>query len=64
MSDSSATPWTVAQQASLSMVFPKQDGLPSPSSGALPDLGIEPVSPALAGRFFTTEAPEKHKKQR
>ena len=39
------------------MVFPKQDGLPSPSAGALPDLGIEPVSPALAGRFFTTEEP-------
>ena len=46
------------------MIFPKQAGLPSPSSGALPNLGIEPVSPALAGRFFTTEAPEKHNKQR
>ena len=31
--------------------------LPCPSSGDLPDPGIEPVSlmtPALAGRFFTT----------
>ena len=25
----------------------------------LPDPGIEPGSPALAGRFFTTEPPEK-----
>ena len=25
----------------------------------LPGPGIEPVSPALAGRFFTTELPEK-----
>ena len=29
------------------------------SSRALPDPGIEPVSPALAGRFFTTEPPGK-----
>ena len=25
----------------------------------LPELGIEPVSPALAGEFFTTEPPGK-----
>jgi len=31
------------------------DGLPFPSSEDLPDPGIEPVSPALAGRYFTTE---------
>ena len=31
------------------------DGLPFPSPGDLPDPGIEPESPALAGRFFTTE---------
>ena len=30
-----------------------------PSPGDLPDPGIEPVSPALAGRFFTTELPRK-----
>ena len=33
-----------------------------PSSGDLPDPGIEhefPPSPALAGRFFTVEPPEK-----
>ena len=34
-------------------------GLPSPSPGHLPDPGIEPVSPALAGGFFTTEPPGK-----
>ena len=27
--------------------------------GDLPDPGIEPASPALAGGFFTTEPPEK-----
>ena len=29
-------------------------GLPFPSPGDLPHPGIEPVSPALAGGFFTT----------
>ena len=29
------------------------------SKGDLPDQGIEPVSPALAGEFFTTEPPGK-----
>ena len=28
--------------------------LPFPSPGDLPDPGIEPASPALAGGFFTT----------
>ena len=35
-------------------------GLPLPPPGDLPDPGIEPkslMSPALAGRFFTTSAP-------
>ena len=52
-----ATPWTVAHQAPLSMGFPRQEdwiGLPFPSPGELPDPGIEPLSPALAGVFFTT----------
>ena len=52
------TPWTVACQAPLSIGFPRQkywSGLPFPNPGDLPDPGIEPVSPALAGRFFTTE---------
>ena len=51
------TPWTVAQQAPLSMVFSRQEhwsGLPWPPPGELPDPGIEPMSPALPGRFFTT----------
>ena len=37
--------------------------LPFPPLGSLPDPGIEftsLVSPALAGRFFTTELPGKH----
>ena len=32
-----------------------------PSPVALPDPGIELTSPALAGRFFTTEPPGKPK---
>ena len=57
-----ATPWTVACQASLSMGFPRQEywsGLPFPPPGDLPDPGIEPVSPALVGKFFSTEPPGK-----
>ena len=34
-------------------------GLPFPSSEDLPYPGLEPVSLALAGRFFTTEPPGK-----
>ena len=30
-------------------------GLPCPSPGDLPHPGIKPVSPAMVGRFFTTE---------
>ena len=44
------------------MGFPRQEhwsGVPFPSPGDLPDLGVEPESPALAGRFFTTEPPGK-----
>ena len=40
----------------------KNTGVGSPTLGNLPDLGIEsvfPTSPALAGRFFTTEPPGK-----
>ena len=54
--------WTVAHQASLSMEFFRQEywsGLPFPSSGDLPDPGIDPVSPTLAGTFFTTAPPGK-----
>ena len=63
MSDSSATPLTIAHQASLSMGFPRQkhwSGLLFPFPGDLPNPGIKPASlalPALAGGFFTTEPP-------
>ena len=59
---STLTLWTIAHQASLSMGISRQEywnGLPCPSPGDLPNLGIEPaslMSPALAGRFFTTSA--------
>ena len=52
----------IAHQASLSMGFPRQEywsRLPFPSPGDLPDLGIEPESPSLAGGFFATEPPGK-----
>ena len=48
-------------QASLSMGFSRQEywsKKPFPSPGDLPDPGTEPespISPALAGGFFTTE---------
>ena len=54
--------WTAAHQTSLSMDFSRQEywsGLPRPSPGDLPDPGIKPsslMSPALAGRCFTTSA--------
>ena len=56
------TPWTVDCQAPLSMGFSRQEywsGLSFPSPGGLPDPEIEPMSPALAGRFFTAEPPGK-----
>ena len=33
--------------------------LPFPSPGDLSDPGMEPMAPALADRFFTTEQPKK-----
>ena len=56
------TPWTVAHQAPLTIGFSRQEywgRLPLPSPGDLPNPGIEPVFPALAGRFFATEPPRK-----
>ena len=53
-----ATPWTVAHQTPLSMGFPWQECW-SAFLSPLPNLGIEPRSPALsrvsciAGGFFT-----------
>ena len=52
------TPWTAALQGPLSMEFFRQEywsGLPFPPPGNLPNPGIEPVSPTLAGGFFTTK---------
>ena len=62
-SNSFVSPWTVARQAPLSMEVYRQEhwsGLSFPSSRDLPNPGIKPVSlvsPALAGRFFTTVSP-------
>ena len=56
------TLWGVARQAPLSMGFLRQEnwsGLPFPSPGDLPDPGIKPASPALAGKFSTTKPPGK-----
>ena len=56
------TLWTVVYQAPLSMRFPRQEhwsGLPFPSPGDLPNLGIESEFSALqmvsciSGGFFT-----------
>ena len=55
-----ATPWTATCQAPLTMGFSRQEywsGVPCPPPGDFPNLGIEPMSPmspALAGGFFTT----------
>ena len=62
MSDSFVTPGAVACQAPLSMGFPQKEycsWFPLPSPWDLPGPGIELVSLALAGRFFTTEPPGK-----
>jgi len=56
------TSWTIAHQALLSKEFPRQEywsGFPFPSSGDVSDPGIELVSPALAGGFFTKEVTRK-----
>ena len=54
------TPWTVAQQAPLSMEFSRQEywsGLPFLSLGDLPEPGIEPRSPALQAESLPSEPP-------
>ena len=43
--------------------IPKQEywgGLPFPFLGDLPDPGMELMSPAFVGRFFTIEPPGNH----
>ena len=55
LSHSFETPWTIARHAPLFMGFPRQEywsGLPYPPPGDLPDPGMEPASPALAGGFY------------
>ena len=54
----SATPWTVARQAPLSMGFSRQEywsGLPFPSPGDLPNPEIEPRSPTLQADSLPSE---------
>ena len=61
MSDS-ASSWTVARQALLSVGFSRQEfwsGLPSPPPGDLPNLEIEPRSPALQADSLLSESPGK-----
>ena len=52
------TLWPVAHQAPPSMGFPRQEswsGLPFPPPGNLPDPGMEPASPALAGGLCASQ---------
>ena len=59
-----STPWTIAPKAPLFMGFPRQgywSGLPFPSPGDLPDLEIEPTSPALQADSLPSEPPGKPK---
>ena len=54
--------WIVAHQAPLSIEFSRQEywsGLPVPSSGDLPDPGIEARSPALQVDSLPSEPPGK-----
>ena len=60
--DSLQPPGTVAHQAPLSLGLSRQEywsEFPFPPPGDLPDPGIEPASPALAGGVFTRELPGK-----
>ena len=62
MSDSFATPWTVAYQAPPSMGFSRQEYwsvLPFPSPGDLLDPGIEPGYPEFQADALTSEPPGK-----
>ena len=58
----SCDPTDCSPQAPLSLRFPRQgywSGLRFLLQEDLPDPGIKPASPALAGRFLTTEPPGK-----
>ena len=64
MSDAFVTPWVVAHQVPLSMGFLRQEywsGLPFPSPGGVPDLGIKPGSPALQADSLPPDPLGKHK---
>ena len=53
---------TTTHQDPLTLGFSRQEywsGLPCPPLGHIPDPGIEPASPVLVGRFFTTAQPGK-----
>ena len=66
MSYSLLTPWTVACQAPLSTKFSRQEywrGLPFPSPGNLPDLGVKSGSPALQVDSLPSKPPKKKKKE-
>ena len=55
-------PMDCSPPASSVQGFSRQEywsGSPFPSPGALPNPGIEPAFPTLAGGFFTTELPGK-----
>ena len=61
MSDSFATPWTIASQAPLSLGFSRQEywsDLPFYSPGDLSNPGIEPGFPALQADSLPSEPPE------
>ena len=58
VSNSLRPPWTLVHLAPLSVEFSRQEywnGFPFPSSGALPDPGIEPWSPALQADSLPTD---------
>ena len=58
----SATPWTEARQAPLSMGFSRQEywsGLPCPAPGDIPTPGIKPASP-VAPTFQADSLPLNH----
>ena len=55
-----STPWTVADQAPLTMEFSRQEywsGLPFPSPEDLPNPGMEPGSPTLRAGALPSEPP-------
>ena len=63
MSDSFATPGTVAHQAPLSMRFPREEYwslLPFPSPGDLPGPGIKHRTPAASPAFQADSFPLNH----